>query len=185
MTLRGQLRPALATFLLLSLLTGLVYPLVVTGVAQVAMPGRANGSLVKGVDGGYIGSSLIGQNFTDPKYFWGRPSATAGAPYTAYDGKALTGSSGSNLGPLSADLRTAVEDRIAALRAADPGNTAEIPADLVTASASGLDPTSAWLPRSTRLAAWAGRAASKRRSCAGSSTSTQRAGGWASSASHV
>ncbi len=141
MTLRAQVRPALVTFALLSLLTGLIYPLVVTGVAQVALPGRANGSLVRGVDDGYIGSSLIGQNFTDAKYFWGRPSATAGAPYTPYDAKALTGSSGSNLGPLSADLRTAVEDRIAALRAADPGNTADIPADLVTASASGLDPS--------------------------------------------
>jgi K+-transporting ATPase ATPase C chain len=140
MTLRTQLRPALVTFMLLTLLTGLVYPLLVTGIAQIAMPNQANGSLVTRSGGMVIGSNLIGQNFTDPRYFWGRPSATAGAPYAAYDPQALTGSSGSNLGPLSADLRKAVEERIAALRAADPSNPAAIPADLVTASASGLDP---------------------------------------------
>jgi K+-transporting ATPase ATPase C chain len=140
MTSRAQLRPAVVTFVLLTLLTGLVYPLLVTGIAQIAMPNRANGSLVTGSGGKVIGSSLIGQNFSDPRYFWGRPSATAGAPYTPYDGKALTGSSGSNLGPLSADLRKAVANRIAALRAADPSNTTPIPADMVTASASGLDP---------------------------------------------
>jgi potassium-transporting ATPase KdpC subunit len=141
MTVKAQLRPALVMFGLLVVLTGMIYPAVTTGIAQVAMPGPANGSLVIGSGGTLIGSSLIGQNFTDPRYFWGRPSATAGAPYTAYDAQALTGSSGSNVGPLSADLRKAVEDRIAALRAADPGNAAPIPADLVTASASGLDPS--------------------------------------------
>jgi K+-transporting ATPase ATPase C chain len=140
-TLKTQLRAALMMFGLLTLLTGLAYPLLVTGIAQVAFPGPANGSLVRGSDGSAVGSSLIGQNFTDPRCFWGRPSATAGAPYTPYDGEALTGSTGSNLGPLSADLRAAVEERIAALQAADPGNTAPIPADLVTASASGLDPS--------------------------------------------
>ena len=141
MTIKAQLRPALVMLALLTLLTGLAYPLLVTGIAQVALPGRANGSLVIDASGAAAGSTLIGQNFTDPRYFWGRPSATAGAPYTPYDAQALTGSSGSNLGPLSADLRQAVEDRIARLRAADPGNLATIPADLVTASASGLDPS--------------------------------------------
>lgn len=140
MALKTELRPALVLFALLTLLTGLAYPLLVTGIAQLTLPGPANGSLVMGADGVAVGSLLIGQNFTGPGYFWGRPSTTAGAPYTPYDATALTGSSGSNLGPLSADLRAAVETRIAALRSADPGNTAPIPADLVTASASGLDP---------------------------------------------
>lgn len=125
---------------LLAVMTGLAYPLLVTGIAQVALPGQANGSLIPGLGGAPVGSILIGQNFTDPRYFWGRPSATAGAPYTPYDSLTLTGSAGSNLGPLSAALRDAVEVRIAALQAADPGNTAPIPAELVTASASGLDP---------------------------------------------
>ena len=139
-TLIEQLRPALVIFAGLALLTGLAYPLLVTGIAQVALPGQANGSLVVGTGGGAVGSALIGQSFSDPRYFWGRPSATAGGPYVPYDGKTLTGSSGSNLGPLSADLRQAAAARIAALQAADPGNAAPIPADLVTASASGLDP---------------------------------------------
>jgi K+-transporting ATPase ATPase C chain len=141
MTLKTQLRPALIMFALLTVLTWLAYPLLVTAIAQIALPGQANGSLVLGASGAPVGSSLIGQNFTDPRYFWGRPSSTAGAPYTPYDAEALTGSSGSNLGPLSAGLRTAVEERIAVLQAADPGNSAVIPADLVTASASGLDPS--------------------------------------------
>jgi K+-transporting ATPase ATPase C chain len=140
MALKTELRPALVVFALLALLTGLAYPLLVTGIAQAALPGPANGSLATGADGATVGSALIGQNFTDPAYFWGRPSATAGAPYTPYDAEALTGSSGSNLGPLSADLRAVVEARIAALHTSDPGNAALIPVDLVTASGSGLDP---------------------------------------------
>jgi K+-transporting ATPase ATPase C chain len=139
-TLFSELRPALAVFGLLAALTGLIYPLFVTGIAQVALPGPANGSVVAGADRAPVGSALIGQHFTDPAYFWGRPSATAGAPYTPFAAEALTGSSGSNLGPLSADLRAAAAARIAELRAADPGNTAQIPVDLVTASGSGLDP---------------------------------------------
>lgn len=141
MTIKSEFRPALVLFALFTLLTGLAYPLLVTGIAQIALPQAANGSRVVNADGAQVGSALIGQNFTDPGYFWGRPSATAGAPYTPYDAAALTGSSGSNLGPLSANLRAAVEERITALQAADPGNTAAIPADLVTASASGLDPS--------------------------------------------
>jgi K+-transporting ATPase ATPase C chain len=138
--LTAELRPALLVFALLTLLTGLAYPLVVTGIAQVALPAQANGSLVTSADGALVGSALIGQNFTGPAYFWGRPSATAGAPYTPFDAAALTGSGGSNLGPRSSDLRAAVEARIAALQASDPGNAALIPVDLVTASGSGLDP---------------------------------------------
>lgn len=138
--MNAQLRPLLVIFTGLALLSGLAYPLLVTGIAQAVLPEQANGSVVIGADGGPVGSALIGQNFTDPKYFWGRPSATSGAPYTPCDLKASTGSSGSNLGPLSADLRHEVEARITVLQAADPGNMAPIPADLVTASASGLDP---------------------------------------------
>jgi len=138
---RDQVRPALIVLALMTLLTGAIYPAVVTTLAQLIWPEQANGSLVFGSEGAPVGSALIGQNFTDPRYFWGRPSATAGAPYTPYDRAALTGASGSNLGPLSADLRQAAVARTAALRAADPGNPAPIPADLVTASASGLDPS--------------------------------------------
>ena len=129
----AQLRPALVTLLLLTLLTGLVYPLAVTGIAQALFPNQANGSLVI-QNGQTVGSALIGQNFTDPKYFWGRLSATAPMPYNA------AASSGSNLGPLNPALTDAVQARIAALKAADPANTAPIPVDLVTAAASGLDP---------------------------------------------
>jgi len=129
----SQWKPALVLFVLLTLLTGVVYPLVVTVVAQTVFPSQANGSLVLR-DGAIAGSSLIGQPFDDPKYFWSRPSATA--PF-AYNGAA---SSGSNLGPLNPALVDAVKARVDALRAADPGNRAPIPADLVTASASGLDP---------------------------------------------
>lgn len=128
-----QLRPALTLFAVLSLLTGLAYPLAVTGIAQFAFPDQANGSLITR-DGKLIGSDLIGQAFGDPKHFWGRPSATSPMPYNA------SGSSGSNLGPSSPALADAVEARIAALRAADPTNIAPVPVDLVTASASGLDP---------------------------------------------
>ncbi len=129
----SQLRPALVLLAALHLLTGLVYPLVVTGVAQVAWHDKANGSLL--VEGGEVrGSALIGQPFSSPGYFWGRPSATSPVPY---DGAA---SAGSNLGPTNPALIAAVRDRIAALRAADPGLTGPVPVDLVTASASGLDP---------------------------------------------
>ena len=129
----SQWKPALVLFVLLTLLTGVVYPLVVTVVAQTAFPSQANGSLMLR-DGAIAGSSLIGQPFDDPKYFWSRPSATA--PF-AYNGAA---SSGSNLGPLNPALVDAVKARVDVLRAADPSNHAPIPADLVTASASGLDP---------------------------------------------
>jgi K+-transporting ATPase ATPase C chain len=129
----SQLRPALVLLVALHVLTGLVYPLVVTGVAQVAWPGRANGSVVK-VEGKVFGSSLIGQPFSAPGYFWSRPSATSPLPYDA------SASSGSNLGPTNPALADAVRARIAALRAADPGLTAPIPVDLVTTSGSGLDP---------------------------------------------
>jgi K+-transporting ATPase ATPase C chain len=135
----SQLKPALVIFLLLALVTGVIYPLVVTGVAQAFYPIKANGSLIEG-KGKLLGSALIGQDFSDPKYFWPRPSATSGQAYNAYDATALTGSSGSNLGPLSQALVDAVDARVAALRAADPTQTKRIPVDLVTASASGLDP---------------------------------------------
>src|SRR6187402_732051 len=126
------LRPALVLLTGLTLLTGVAYPLVVTGVAQVAFPHKANGSLI--VDAkGVRGSELIGQPFDDPKYFWSRLSATS----PAYNGGA---SSGSNLGPLNPALKEAVKTRVAALRSADPGNQSPIPVDLVTASGSGLDP---------------------------------------------
>ena len=127
------IRPALVLFVLLSLVTGIAYPLVVTGVAQAALPHQAGGSLIER-DGKPVGSRLIGQNFSDPKHFWGRPSATSPM---AYNGG---GSSGSNQGPTNPALLDAVKGRLEALRAADPGNTAPVPVDLVTASASGLDP---------------------------------------------
>lgn len=135
----SQLRPALVSLGLLTVLTGVLYPLVVTGLAQVLFPGRANGSLIVR-NGQPVGSELIGQPFDDPKYVWGRLSATSPAPYTAFNAEKLTGSSGSNYGPLHPALLEAVQGRIKALREADPGNTGPIPVDLVTASASGLDP---------------------------------------------
>ena len=130
-----HLRPALVLFLVLSLLTGLIYPLAVTGVAQIAFPHAANGSLIER-GGKAVGSDLIGQSFSDPKHFWSRPSATSPMAYNAAN------SGGSNQGPMHPALADAVKARIAALRAADPGNTAPVPVpvDLVTASASGLDP---------------------------------------------
>lgn len=127
------MRPALALLALLTVVTGLVYPLAVTGLAQVLFPVQANGSLLRQGDR-VVGSALIGQPFDDPSYFWGRPSATAPYPYNA------AASAGSNLGPSNPALHTALQARIAALRAADPGNQAPVPVDLVTASASGLDP---------------------------------------------
>ncbi len=132
--MRSFLRPALSLFLLLSLVTGLLYPMAVTGVAQVALPEQANGSLLHDADGHVIGSRLIGQAFTEPGLFWGRPSATTPTPYNAIS------SGGSNLGPLNPALTDAVTARVAALRAADPSNTLPVPVDLVTASGSGLDP---------------------------------------------
>lgn len=131
--MKNLIRPALSLFALLTAVTGIAYPLLVTGAAQIAFPTQAAGSLVV-KDGKAVGSSLIGQNFTDPKYFWGRPSATSPMPYNG------TGSSGSNQGPLNPALADAVKGRVDALKAADPGNTALVPVDLVTASASGLDP---------------------------------------------
>lgn len=131
--LTNQLRPAAVIFLGLSLLTGVIYPLAVTGIAAVAFPQAATGSLIE-KNGEQVGSRLIGQPFDDPKYFWGRPSATSPSPYNA------SASSGSNLGPLNEALETAVKDRVANLKAADPDQTAAPPVDLVTASGSGLDP---------------------------------------------
>lgn len=127
------IRPALVLFTALTLVTGVAYPLVVTGAAQTLFPSQAAGSLIMR-DGKAVGSSLIGQNFSDAKHFWGRPSTTGPMPYNA------GASSGSNQGPLNPALTDAVKGRIEALRAADPGNTAPVPVDLVTASASGLDP---------------------------------------------
>lgn len=129
----AALRPALRLFVVLTLLTGALYPLLVTGIAQSVWPHAANGSLIVR-DGQVVGSALLGQSFADPAHFWGRPSATARVPY---DGAA---SSGSNQGPSNPALLEAVTSRVSALRAADPGNTAAVPVDLVTASASGLDP---------------------------------------------
>ena len=137
--MRSQLRPALVALGIFTILTGLVYPLAVTGLAQVIFPRQANGSLIIR-NGQPVGSELIGQPFDDPKYFWGRLSATSPAGYTAFNGDKLTGSSGSNYGPLNPALLEAVQTRIKALQEADPANKAPIPVDLVTASGSGLDP---------------------------------------------
>ena len=131
--MKHQLRPTLMMLLILTVLTGVMYPLAVTGLAQLLFPTQANGSLMNR-DGKVIGSELIGQYFDEPKYFWGRPSATSPYPYNA------AASSGSNLGPTNPVLIEAVKRRVGALRAADPGNEAPVPVDLVTASGSGLDP---------------------------------------------
>ena len=131
--MKSLIRPAVSLFVVLTVVTGVVYPLAVTGVAKAAFPHQASGSLI--VDNGKtVGSSLIGQNFTDPKFFWGRPSATSPM---ANNGQ---GSAGSNLGPLNPALTDAIKGRVEALRAADPDNKAAVPVDLVTTSASGLDP---------------------------------------------
>jgi K+-transporting ATPase ATPase C chain len=129
----SQIRPALVSLALLTVLTGIAYPLVVTGIAQAAFPRQANGSTVVR-DGKNIGSTLIGQPFSDPKYFWSRPSATGPQPYNG------AASSGTNQGPTNPALIEAVQGRIKALREADPDNHSPIPVDLVTASGSGLDP---------------------------------------------
>ena len=135
----SQLRPAFFMLLIFTLITGVIYPLVVTGIAQVLFPSQANGSLIM-VDGKAVGSELIGQQFDDPKYFWGRISATGTFAYNAFNAENLTASSGSNYGPLNPALMDMVQARIDALKAADPDNTLPIPVDLVTASGSGLDP---------------------------------------------
>ena len=131
--MKNLLRPALSLFVLLTVVTGLAYPAVVTGLARLAFPDQASGSLVRR-DGVVVGSTLIGRSFTDAKHFWGRPSATSPMPDNAAN------SGGSNLGPLNPALVDAVKGRVEALRAADPGNGAAVPVDLVTASGSGLDP---------------------------------------------
>ena len=131
--MKNTLRPALVLFFILTLITGVAYPLLVTGVAQTLFPAQASGSMILR-DGKTVGSELIGQNFTDPKHFWGRPSATSPMPYNAM------ASSGSNQGPSNPALLEAVKSRVEALRAVDPGNTKSVPVDLITASASGLDP---------------------------------------------
>jgi K+-transporting ATPase ATPase C chain len=128
-----MVRNALMSLLLFTLLTGIIYPLAVTGLAQAVFPDKANGSIIT-KDGKTVGSALLGQQFTDPKYFWGRLSATSPYPYNG------GASSGSNLGPNNPDLMKSAEERIHALREVDPGNTGRIPVDLVTASGSGLDP---------------------------------------------
>jgi K+-transporting ATPase ATPase C chain len=135
----SQLRPAFFMLLIFTVITGVFYPLVVTGIAQVAFPHQANGSIIV-IDGKAYGSELIGQQFDAPKYFWGRLSATGTFPYNAFNADNLTGSSGSNYGPLNPALMEMVQARVDALKAADPSNTAPIPVDLVTASGSGLDP---------------------------------------------
>jgi K+-transporting ATPase ATPase C chain len=129
----NELKPALLIFFVLTLITGAIYPALVTAIAQLAFKNEADGSLVER-NGKTVGSRLIGQPFSDPKYFWGRPSATSPMPYNA------GASGGSNQGPLNPALEDAVKARIAALKAADPAKTAPIPVDLVTASGSGLDP---------------------------------------------
>ncbi|HUO20211.1 MAG TPA: potassium-transporting ATPase subunit KdpC [Steroidobacteraceae bacterium] len=127
------LRPAIVLLVILTALTGFVYPFAVTGIGQALFPRQAGGSLLYR-DGRPIGSALLAQSFASPRYFWSRPSATTPQPYNG------TGSTGSNLGPLNPALIDAVRSRVAALRAADPGNRAPVPVDLVTASGSGLDP---------------------------------------------
>ena len=133
MTMWTAFKPALRLLLVLTALTGVLYPLMLTGIAQIAFPAQANGTLIE-QDGKAIGSQLIGQPFDDPRYFWGRPSATSPFPYNA------AASSGSNLGPSSAELREIVRQRVEALRAAGPDSALPVPVDLVTTSASGLDP---------------------------------------------
>src|ERR1700741_4572485 len=127
------LRPAITLFVIMTVLTGIIYPFAVTGLAQLLFPAQADGSLVT-AGGQPVGSRVIGQSFSDPKYFWSRPSATSPQPYNG------VASSGSNQGPLNPALTDAIKSRIDPLHAADPTNTAPVPVDLVTASASGLDP---------------------------------------------
>jgi potassium-transporting ATPase KdpC subunit len=148
--MKAQFRPALFLLLIFTFLTGLIYPLVVTGISQLAFPHQANGSLILS-NGQVVGSELIGQQFADPRYFWGRLSATGPNPYNA------DASSGSNYGPTNPALLDEVKARIEALKATDPGNSQPIPVDLVTSSGSGLDPNISvaaalyQLPRVARL----------------------------------
>lgn len=129
-----MIRPALVLLALFTLLTGVIYPLLVTGLAHTFFPRQAGGSLLRGANGAVVGSALLGQQFSDPRYFWGRPSATGPAPYNA------AASAASNQGPLNPALHAAVNERIATLRVANPATPGPVPADLATASASGLDP---------------------------------------------
>ena len=131
--MKKQLRAAIVILAMLTLITGVIYPMVVTGIARLAFPRKASGSLIVR-DGRASGSELIGQPFDNPRYFWGRPSATGSHPYNA------AASSGSNLGPSNPSLADTGKARVEALRAADPVNTQPVPADLVTTSGSGLDP---------------------------------------------
>jgi K+-transporting ATPase KdpC subunit len=137
--MKTQIRPLLTIFITFLLVTGLLYPLLVTGLAQMIFPSQANGSLLEQKEL-TVGSELIGQNFSGMGYFWGRPSATSSTPYNAFDQNALTGSSGSNLGPLSQKLVKTVQERVSILQSTNSDNNSLIPIDLVTASGSGLDP---------------------------------------------
>ncbi|HWQ15085.1 MAG TPA: potassium-transporting ATPase subunit KdpC [Roseiflexaceae bacterium] len=139
-SLASQLRPALVALVLLTLITGVAYPLLVTGIVQVAFPWQADGSIIRDARGQARGSALIGQPFDDPRYFWGRLSATGTFAYNSFNAENLTASSGSNLGPLNPALIDVAQARIDALRAADPQASGPVPVDLVTASGSGLDP---------------------------------------------
>lgn len=135
----NQLRPVVISIFLFTILLGIIYPLMVTGIAQVLFNFQANGSLIIR-NGRAIGSELIGQNFTSPSYFWGRPSSTKGSPYSAFNPEQLTGSLGSNLGPLSKSLVDVIKIRVNSMKNENPGVNLQIPVDLVTASGSGLDP---------------------------------------------
>jgi K+-transporting ATPase ATPase C chain len=134
-----QLRPAFFMLLILTIITGVIYPLAVTALAQIVFHHQANGSLIM-ADGKAVGSELIGQQFDDPSYFWGRLSATGTFAYNSFNAENLSASSGSNYGPMNQALLDMVQARVDALHAADPDNTLPIPVDLVTASGSGLDP---------------------------------------------
>jgi K+-transporting ATPase ATPase C chain len=136
----SQCRPAIIVFLILTAVTGLAYPLLVTGISAVVFPWQANGSVLKNSAGKPVGSRLIGQYFSQPEYFWPRPSATSPVPYTAYNAVLGDCGTGSNLGPTNPALFAAVQRRVARLRAADPAEKRPVPVDLVTSSASGLDP---------------------------------------------
>jgi len=139
LVMKNQIRPILSLFFVFTLLTGVFYPLLVTGISQVFFPKQANGSLIE-VNDVFVGSELIGQKFTGMQYFWGRPSATSNNSYNSFDQETLTGSSGSNLGPLSQTLFDSMQERIEYLHKADPEISMDIPIDLVTNSGSGLDP---------------------------------------------
>lgn len=144
--LLSHLWPSICVFGCMVLITGITYPLLITGAAQVLFPWQANGSLINKLGqpttdpSSAAGSALIGQNFDQPQYFWPRPSATSPVPYSAFNADKGTGSSGSNLSPANPVFAEAVKARVDALKAADPNNTAPIPVDLITASGSGLDP---------------------------------------------